>query len=493
VLLVIVELFVVVPSASYGASHAASSASAIRMHPLGNFSINRYTGLVVLPDRLRVHHVQDYAEIPTEQVRRRIDADADETFDPPELRAWARPTCRAATRHLSITVQENAVPLELLTARADVRKGQAGLQTLRLECEMSATITPIDDTVSLVLIDRALSNGIAWREITAKGQGVTLVESDVPARSISRVLTSYPPDLLQNPINQRVANLVVRKGGAASHANEQAQPIRTVLPRGVDKLTSDFMATIGRHDLGLSMGLMAVVVAVVLGALHAVGPGHGKTIMAAYAAGRGEQSLRTVLTLGATVTLTHTAGVLLLGILVAVGTAFAPQATYPWLTAISGVLVTLVGATMLWQAHARRSHSHEHGHGHAHGHPHGHDHRQRHDHPHEQRRGTGGILLMGIAGGMVPTPSAVVVLLGAAALGHAWFGVVLVAAYGAGMALVLVLAGLAAVRLSQVLQKRLERARQPRALRILPMVTASAVVVLGLVLTVRGLLTAFAG
>lgn len=95
---------------------------------------------------------------------------------------------------------------------------------------------------------------------------------------------------------------------------------------------------------------------------------------------------------------------------------------------------------------------------------------------------------MGAAGGMVPSPSALVVLLGAIALGRPWFGIVLVLGYGAGMALSLVAAGLLLVRVRASLDARLTRGQAGRLAvlgRALPIVTASFVVVAGLGLTVR--------
>ena len=156
----------------------------------------------------------------------------------------------------------------------------------------------------------------------------------------------------------------------------------------------------------------------------------------------------------------------------------------------------LVGGTLLWQAF-RHGRGHVHGFGHGHGHSHGHEHVHEHGHgvapaARTGSRDRGSVVLMGVAGGMVPSPSAVVVLLGAAALGHAWFGVVLVIGYGAGMALILALAGLVVVRLSERIQDWLIHSGRSQLLRTLPVVTAGAVVVLGAALTVRGVASALA-
>src|SRR5438876_5181777 len=158
---------------------------------------------------------------------------------------------------------------------------------------------------------------------------------------------------------------------------------------------------------------------------------------AAQAISQGRRGRRDVLTLGLTVTVTHTLGVLVLGLLVAGGSSIITPGLFPWLGAASGALVALTGCMLLRRAlRPRSAHGHSHGHGHERDHSHGYGHDHDHDHGHPRvdmpRRGT--VLIMGFAGGLMPSPSAVVVLLGAVALGHAWFGVLLVLAYGLGLA-----------------------------------------------------------
>jgi ABC-type nickel/cobalt efflux system permease component RcnA len=233
--------------------------------------------------------------------------------------------------------------------------------------------------------------------------------------------------------------------------------------------------------------VLALFVALGLGALHALAPGHGKTIMAAQAAGQGRRSRREALALGLTVTATHTAGVLALGLLVASGSAVASPALFPWLGAACGAIVALAGLTLLRRAlrNRRDHHHHHHHHGHGHGHGHGHHH---HHHAPARRRN---VLLMGLAGGLMPSPSAVVVLLGASALGHAWFGLLLVLAYGAGLALTLVTIGVLVTGTGRMLARRLpaigERVRAAPAL--LPAGTAALVILLGLGLAARSLVS----
>lgn len=463
-------------------------AVAASAHPLGNFSVNRSSGLVVEPGGLRVDAVQDLAEIPTTQAMPRIDADRDGTASAGELAAWAPEACRRAAGQLLVTVDSRALPVVARGATARLQPGQAGLPTLRLECRLAASPARLRAGSVVELRDRSPAQP-GWHEITARGDRMTLLSSDVPRDSRSGRLTSYPKDLLASPLDQRHATLRVRPGGPPLAPGAEpggVQGVQRLLPRGTDRLTRAFTALVGRRALTPGFAALALLVAMALGGLHALAPGHGKTIMAAYAAGRGRRSRREVLALAATVTLTHTAGVLALGLLVGSGSALAPAAAFPWLGVASGVLIALTGLTLLRRAlrPVRR-----HGpHGHAHPHPHP------HPHPHgDERPKRGGVVLMGFAGGLVPSPSAVVVLVGAAALGQAWFGFALVLAYGAGLAASLTLIGVLVAGSGRWVGRLLaSRSRAgghwiDRLPAVLPAGSAALVVVLGVGLALRGL------
>lgn len=139
--------------------------------------------------------------------------------------------------------------------------------------------------------------------------------------------------MLSSPLDQRSATLDVRAGGPPLAAPASGGGAERLLPRGTDGLTQRFTSLVARHDLTPGFAALAFLIALVLGALHALAPGHGKTIMAAHAIGTGRRRTRDVLTLGLTVTLTHTAGVLALGLLVTTGTLLAPETLFPWLGA----------------------------------------------------------------------------------------------------------------------------------------------------------------
>jgi ABC-type nickel/cobalt efflux system permease component RcnA len=296
--------------------------------------------------------------------------------------------------------------------------------------------------------------------------------------SRSSRLTAYPNDLLQSPIDQRSASLSVRPGGAAVDrlpARLEA-PVRA-LPRGIDGPTRAFTSLVARHHLSVGFAFVALALAIVLGAIHALAPGHGKTVMAAYLVGQ-RGTMRQAGLIGLTVTATHTAGVLALGLALSASSLVAPERLYPWLGLASGALLAVIGIGLLSRAVRARRYRHEHHHGHHHHHPVVED---------VAPVRTRALVAMGFAGGLVPSPSALVVLLGAMALGRAWFGVVLVIAYGLGMAGTLTAAGVLLLRARGALDRRRGRVRGlARVASALPLATSSVIVVVGLALAARG-------
>jgi nickel/cobalt transporter (NicO) family protein len=472
-----------------GAARAAA-------HPLGNFTVNAYSGLRVGPDRLAVDYVVDLAEIPAFQARKTIDADRDGRVGGAEAGSWRDRECPRLAGGLRVGVDGRAVALTVTGSRLTFPKGVGGLATLRLECALAAPLPAgRSGGRALTYTDANHQGRVGWREITAVGDRVTLEAADVPATSPSARLARYPDDQLASPLDQRTASLRVHPGGppaapgAASGAAPPAAPSAASSPAGaagvrrggVDRVTAAFTELVGERSRSPGFAVVALLVAVALGAAHAVAPGHGKTVMAAYLVGlRG--TLRQAATIGATVTLTHTAGVLLLGLVLSTSRAVASERVYPWLGLGSGLLLAAVGAGLLVRARS--------GHDHPHPHPH-HDHHHHHDHHGGAGRPLGwrGLVALGLAGGLVPSPSAVVVLLGGIALGRAWFGVALVLAYGLGMAATLTGVGVLLAQLRNRMDRRLQLpagSLLARLGRLLPAATASVIVLVGLVLAAQG-------
>jgi nickel/cobalt transporter (NicO) family protein len=425
-------------------------------HPLGDFTVNHYYGITVHPDRVTVRAVVDTAEIPTLQER------------PAEVGDYASRECAALSRATAVEVDGRAVPVELRSSAVEFPPGDAGLPTTRLTCVVEAGASGSTVAVRAGYRD----DRVGWREMTAVGDGVALLDPPVPAVSVTGELREYPDDPLSDPLDVRSVVLRVGPGSSA--------PVTGTAVGGSSLLgaaTRTFTSFAGAPDLTPWVGALAVLLALVLGASHAALPGHGKTVIAAYLAGRAGRP-RDAVVVGATVTLTHTAGVLALGLLISATSAVAGEAVLRWLGVASGLLVAAIGVALLRTSlHHRRPApvGHGVGHGHSHGHGTGHG----------NGVGRAGLIGMGVAGGLVPSPSALVVLLGAVALGRTWFGVLLVLGYGLGMAATLTAVGLLLVRLRDRLAA-VERLRD--RFTALPTVTAALVLIVGAGLASRAAL-----
>jgi nickel/cobalt transporter (NicO) family protein len=468
---------------------AVLAASAAEAHPLGNFTVNHYDGLVVTPDAVRDHAVIDTAEIPTQQTRSTIDTDHDGSASPAERTAYADRTCSALASSLRLTVNGRAATFATMSATYTYRPGAAGLQTSRLDCRLTAP-AEVTRRSSLMFIDGYDAARIGWHEVTAVGAGTHLLRSPVPAKSVTDELRHYPNDLLSSPLDIRRAVLDVSPGAGRSTfaAGIGKLPGAGPVARLVDRLNRFFSNLAGARHLTLGVGLLAVLVSLLLGATHAALPGHGKTVMAAYLAGK-RGTVRDAVLVGATVTVTHTAGVLVLGLALTVSSSLAGESVTRGLGVVSGGLVAAIGLGLLCQLARPGRADHDHGHGHDHGHEHDHAQDQDEGHVHGRRQPRRvGLVGMGVAGGLVPSPSALVVLLGAVALGRTWFGVLLVLTYGLGMAATLTAAGLLLVRLSARWGGRLAaRVGSGRLVAAAPAMTASLVLVVGLGLAARSL------
>lgn len=236
--------------------------------------------------------------------------------------------------------------------------------------------------------------------------------------------------------------------------------------------------------------LSALAVAFFLGAAHALTPGHGKTIVAAYLVGsRGR--LIDAFYLGGVVTLTHTFSVFVLGFITLYASRqFAPDKIFPWLSLASGLLVTGIGGWLVFRRWGGgHEHSHDGHHHHHHGHSHDHDHQHHHHdhdhgdgHHHGHAHGTSGLLSLGISGGLVPCPEAMVVLMLSVSMGRIAMGLGLLTAFSLGLAAVLIVIGCAMVWAGPVMKKV---GGDSVWVKRLPIISACVVTVLGLAMVVQ--------
>jgi nickel/cobalt exporter len=427
-------------------------------HPLGNFTINTAAGLVVGVDEVIVDYAVDMAEIPTLQEQRRLDPDGDGSASRQELGSYRAAACEDLRTRLRLRIDGTLAPLTLRSSEVSLPVGQAGLSTLRLRCVFGAAIhqAPVHD---LAFEDRTYAERLGWREVTAVGDGATIVRSDVPSESSSDRLRSYPTGVA--PSHVRTATLVFRPGGAALRAD----PGRGVAASATDGFLAGFAA---RPDLTAGLIALMIVAAVGVGAIHALGPGHGKSLIGAYLIGtRG--TLRQAIAVGAAVSVMHTASVLGLGILVlSAERLFAPDRVYPWLGLASGIVALGLGAALLVSRIHALSERRRHG----------------HDHPHLTRPlSRRGLIALAFAGGILPSPSALVVLLGSVSIGRTALGLGLIAAFSIGLAASLVAVGALAIRARDIATGRLPA----RLIRLTPVVSAGCIALVGLVLTTKGI------
>jgi ABC-type nickel/cobalt efflux system permease component RcnA len=405
-------------------------------HPLGNFTINHYLGILVRPDSVLLDYVIDMAEIPTFQERAAIEADP------------AR-ACRDLAGGIVVRIDERRIAPQPTTTRLTFPPGQGGLDTLRLECGYRAELAARVSSPVLNVEDTNHADRIGWREIVARGDG-TALSSSLPSESVSARLTSYPQSLVSAPLD-------VRSGAA-----RVALPTRDALPISVPAPDN-------------AVGIVAaLLLAIGLGAFHALTPGHGKTVMAAYLVGtRGTRGQAIWLALA--VAVSHTAGVIALALVTLAGSVLlAPERVYPYLSALSGALVLALGA---WMVADRVRHARAHRHGHVHSHADA-----------ATSLGWRSLAALGLAGGVVPSASALVLLLGAIALHRVELGLVLVLAFGIGMAVVLVGVGQLLVGARGFAERRvLGHQRLGAALRLAPSLSAGAVLLFGLAMTAQSL------
>jgi ABC-type nickel/cobalt efflux system permease component RcnA len=339
---------------------------------------------------------------------------------------------------------------------------------------------PLTNGGKLVYRDANYSGRIGWKEIVVSpGAGARVSGSSAPSSSISHELLSYPKNLLQSPLDVTRATAKVVPG-----RGDGSPP--TLIPRSVldqrvgVRAVSDggFASLITRDHLSIGVILISLAIALFWGAAHALSPGHGKSIVAAYLVGQKGTPRHAVL-LGAVVTITHTLGVFGLGLVTLLLSQFiVPDTLYPWLNLVAGLMVVGIGLSVLRSrlrkrraAHAHRDHGHEHG---------------PHTHTHDVPEGLSArnLVAVGVSGGLLPCPSALVVLLAAISLHRVAFGLVLIVAFSMGLALTITGIGLVAVYAKRVFNRM---SMEGGLVRLLPAVSAIVILVAGALMTARAI------
>ena len=460
-------------------------------HPLGNYTINTGAGLHFQPGQVRVEYVVDMAEIPVAQLTQTIDTNKDGTLSEAEGTVWAQTFAPTLLPALSLKV--NGTPVALHTGAISMifRPGQAGLPTARVLAQFHGTIDATGGSFSFTdgnYADRATG----WREVTAVGEsGFVLTGATVPVTSLSNHMLSYPQDLLSSPLRVTTATGTLAPGAGMAPATPLTASSRPGQVTNVRPLTDagSYSGLVLQHGIGLI--LLAFLLAVVFGAWHAMLPGHGKTLMAAYMVGS-DAKVRQAVAVGGAVAIMHTASVVGLGLLVlGLEQTFRPESLYPWLGLLSGLTALALGAYLLisrlsaWSS-ARRAEA---------GAPHEHDHDGAHEHshagvPHSHSIPAGvsltsrkGLFALALAGGIVPAPSALLVLLSAVSAHRTLYGLALILAFSLGLAAALILMGLGAITAREAVARKLSSTMG----RLVPVLSAAAIVGVGLFFTLRSI------
>jgi len=528
-------------------------------HPLGNFSISHYSGIRVSKEAVELRYVIDMAEIPTFQEIQESGI-ATKPGDP-SVEAYLVRKSEFLRDGLILEIDGQTLSLQAEFREIIFPPGAGGLPTMKIGILYKAKLRGDSKNREHLLkyrdgnfLDRA-----GWKEIIAvAAPGAGILDSSVPKVDRSSQLNNYPTDLLSSPPQVLEAKVVfttapvpvsvastdgsrIHEGGAekartlsklqmtrsgVSQRSSNMEPAKQqnnmpILNSGVIDLDSprtneintlqlranrqatprnSFTELMATKQLGIGIVLIALAVAVGLGAFHALEPGHGKTLVAAYLVGS-HGTMKHAFLLGLIVTGAHTAGVYLLGAVTLYASQYiVPERLYPWLGVVSGVLIAGLGAVLLVQRYLGKdwlsSHHHHHHADHSHGsdhhhhhHDHSHDHGHTHNH-HDLNRQVSHreLLTLGISGGIVPCPAALVVLLSAVSMQRTGFGLLLIVAFSVGLAAVLITIGLLMVYARQFMSRFQVNSRLTS--RWLPLTSSAFILVFGVVLTLQALQTA---
>ncbi|MEH2046154.1 nickel/cobalt transporter [Nostoc sp.] len=464
-------------------------------HPLGNFTINHYAGVQVAPDGVGIDYVLDMAEIPAFQEINHLDTNRDRKAEPVETVQYPDQKCQEVNSHLELLIDKQPLALSLIKSTVEFPPGVGGLSTLRLSCNFQGTTELVSANQLIEFEDQFYPQRLGWREITVAANGIP-IQGDFSSLSITNRLRDYPTELLSSPLDQRRIDF---KLNSSLTSSQQAPPASVKLSSRLDNALTGrsndvFTSLITQENHNFLTILIALAIAFLWGGLHALSPGHGKTIVGAYLVGS-RSNAQHALFLGLIITITHTAGIFALG-LVTLGTSkfILTEQLYPWLSVLSGVLVTVIGLNLFISRLQRTQVSHSHDHVHSHQHSHDLHHHHHHDHVHHEHSHLppdgasmkwSSVLALGISGGLLPCPSALVVLLSAIAMGRVGFGLALVSAFSLGLAAVLTGIGLMLVYAKNQFE---HLPLQIPRIKMLPVASALCITLIGLGITSQALL-----
>jgi ABC-type nickel/cobalt efflux system permease component RcnA len=463
-------------------------------------------------------------------------------------------------RGLTLVVAAQHLDLRTVARQVIFPPGAGGLPTMKLGFVYQGAIPQVGPSPrSLHYEDNNFLGRAGWKEVVATVEsGVSLVTSSAPQSDRSLELTNYPTDLLHSPPQLLQADITFKAVPTSSATKQNGHttqgfrwlatskvPVRPGIRLAAnrqDTPRSAFTDLIASNRTDLAFLVAAAIIAALLGGFHALEPGHGKTLVAAYLVGSHGKARHAVL-LGGIVTASHTISVYALGIVTLYASQWImPEQLYPWLGLASGLLVAGLGLTLFVRHyrttdsqphfhHLHETHSYHHPPGDAHDHHHedhgstaalthrhtwwgGHVHSaeddsyagsQIHQDPNhdtegdaaERRRQSAedprplsfaGLIGRGVTGGIVPCPAALVVLLGALAFHRVAFGIFLIVAFSVGLAAMLISFGLAIVYAGRFMSRL--GSQSSLIQHWLPLASSAIITAVGVTLTLQSLITA---
>ncbi|MBD5634904.1 MAG: hypothetical protein IAI49_10535 [Candidatus Eremiobacteraeota bacterium] len=473
-------------------------------HPLGNFTINHLTKLAFTGNRVSLRYVLDMAEIPTYQAMR--EATADGKMNDPQLASWGREESAKLLPDIQLTAEGSSVPLSLVSESVRTKNGAGGLPTLYLVIDARAILPGARGATHAVAYNDATFAGrLGWHDVIV-----------APATEPTHELNQYPSALIGSPRQTTSVGIRLAASGLAtvsvtpSVASATASGGAPAVSQARSNQLSDMLAR-GTSDWGFVA--LTFLVAIALGALHALEPGHGKTLLAISLVGA-RATVKQAAILASSLTIAHTIGVLALGVAINLFKGyFVPETIYPWITLVSGIAIAVIGARAVQkQILQRQPLAHVHAHGHAATHPHEHEHvhgghahshgahthaaGDEHGHQHDDLEHArahaipgnapltfGGTIWAAMSGGVAPCPAALVVLLAAVALNQVAYGIFVIVAFSFGLAATLTGLGIAVVRGATWLQ---ERPQFERFVTYGPLVSATFISLIGAVMVGQG-------
>src|SRR5262249_20379468 len=331
------------------------AASLVMAHPMGNFSINHYSAISIFQKEVVVHYFIDLAEIPTFQEMPNLDRDGNQEISDQEGQDFSREKAIEFVKHLSLDQDGQRLQLKLKSSALTVLPGAGGLPTLLVKADYFALLsTPVEAASVVSYRDDNFAERIGWKEIVLhKMPEVRILQSSVSTKDRSKQLTEYPQDPTISPPQELAAK--IRFAFPAQVQPSAPKPVASPIPAQKvvqvpamapqpkpavpNKREDSFTRLISTHELNFQIILFSLVIAFGLGAMHALSPGHGKTIVAGYLIGARGTGKHAVF-LGATVTLTHTIGVFALGLITLYFSKYVlPERLYPWVGVFSGVSI----------------------------------------------------------------------------------------------------------------------------------------------------------